>query len=921
MFLLQIHKFTTPMYRSPEQLETWNNYPIGPKVDIWALGCILYCLCFNKHPYEDAATLRIINANYALPSDTKYNCYHDIIKGCFQVDPRKRFDSNILLEKLESIAETKGWSLNDPLGITSNALFSPEPTIPSSPLQQLVNTSLITSKSAPPRPSTVPQMPAQPPLRIETQRPTSLNQAQGGLFSSIKGGAGSFIKNLKDTSSKVMQTVQQTMIRNELDISIITQRILVMPCPTEGIESAYKTNHIDDVKIYLETRYMPSKLSIYNLGGRSCPRLPPPVRTVEASSIYLPSLPKAPALMGMYALAEDMYGFLSINHKNVIVLQSSDGGKAAAATMLCALFIYSGLVIEPEDGMQIFAVKRFPPMMRASELRYLYYLGDICRSTPHLPHFFPVTLVSLTISPIPRMTKARDGCRIFVEVSCNDRAILSTLQEYERLRVYNVVDGKIVLQLNVQVQGDVTITLNHARRSLGGISRPQAHRICQFQINTGYIPEEETLISLGIQDLDDLPDDDHIPNNFHVGLSVFVSDSEQPPTKSPPWTVTTGPRDPKVLFGSQLEYEENVDNFITKPPKLVLPCSTSSRNVLPPRPPPPTSIGPDIVRRKSEDTENLIDEDDLLNIQLEEKKLATKSSAKECREPSFDLLKGFDSDIKQCGGTIPDLLGSSDDIFEPTIHQSASSSDLTGINFGAFTQISTSNNRNQLNTASQPVFSTPAQQQSQANGRTKTQTTKTDPFADLGNLSAQLPSGWTQTPLITAKTSASSTPSPRSTQFSSPTHQLHGTVFSSDSTSKNSSPIHQQPTRPDYSRSHFEPPNSGQNQKLKTTTDVFGDILGQQGYSFGSGGNKGPKSINEMRKEELAKDMDPERLKVMEWTEGKKNNIRALLCSVHTILWSGAKWQKCEMSQLVGASDVKKAYRRACLAVHPDKVS
>lgn len=55
-------------------------------------------------------------------------------------------------------------------------------------------------------------------------------------------------------------------------------------------------------------------------------------------------------------------------------------------------------------------------------------------------------------------------------------------------------------------------------------------------------------------------------------------------------------------------------------------------------------------------------------------------------------------------------------------------------------------------------------------------------------------------------------------------------------------------------------------------------------------------------------------------TEGKKNNIRALLCSMHTVLWTDAKWQKCEMHQLVSATDVKKAYRKACLAVHPDKV-
>lgn len=44
-------------------------------------------------------------------------------------------------------------------------------------------------------------MPAPP------QKPPDLKQP--GLFSSLKGGAGSFLKNLKDTSTKVMASVQQ----------------------------------------------------------------------------------------------------------------------------------------------------------------------------------------------------------------------------------------------------------------------------------------------------------------------------------------------------------------------------------------------------------------------------------------------------------------------------------------------------------------------------------------------------------------------------------------------------------------------------------------------------------------------------------------------------------------------------------------
>lgn len=221
-----------------------------------------------------------------------------------------------------------------------------------------------------------------------------------------------------------------------------------------GLESAYKTNSIDDIKLYIESRFTPAKVSVYNLGSRTCPRLPPPIRTIEGSFLY-PLQMRAPLLAGLYSMVEDMFGFLSADPKSVIFVQSTDGGKGTAAMIvslkasekcvvvlhatisfrqICALLSYATLVVEPEDAMQIFAVKRAPPNLRPSELRYLYYMGDLVRSTPLYPHYKPVTLVSITCSPVPRMTRARDGCRVFVEVSCNDKVIVTTLQEYDRMR-------------------------------------------------------------------------------------------------------------------------------------------------------------------------------------------------------------------------------------------------------------------------------------------------------------------------------------------------------------------------------------------------------------------------------------------------------------------------------------------------------
>jgi len=53
--------------------------------------------------------------------------------------------------------------------------------------------------------------------------------------------------------------------------------------------------------------------------------------------------------------------------------------------------------------------------------------------------------------------------------------------------------------------------------------------------------------------------------------------------------------------------------------------------------------------------------------------------------------------------------------------------------------------------------------------------------------------------------------------------------------------------------------------------DAFGDLLGSQGYNFCSSKESGPRTMNAMRKEEMAREMDPEKLKVENFTRFQQN--------------------------------------------------
>ncbi|KAJ8762124.1 hypothetical protein K2173_007274 [Erythroxylum novogranatense] len=67
----------------------------------------------------------------------------------------------------------------------------------------------------------------------------------------------------------------------------------------------------------------------------------------------------------------------------------------------------------------------------------------------------------------------------------------------------------------------------------------------------------------------------------------------------------------------------------------------------------------------------------------------------------------------------------------------------------------------------------------------------------------------------------------------------------------------------------------------------------------------------------VAETLDAE---VKRWSSGKERNLRALLSTLQYILGPDSGWQPIPLTDIVSTAAVKKAYRKATLCVHPDKL-
>lgn len=86
-----IRKFTTPSYRAPEMWDLYQKELISEKVDVWALGCLLYRIAYLKSAFDGESKLQILNCNYRIPESPRYSsAITGLIKDMLNVSPEAR---------------------------------------------------------------------------------------------------------------------------------------------------------------------------------------------------------------------------------------------------------------------------------------------------------------------------------------------------------------------------------------------------------------------------------------------------------------------------------------------------------------------------------------------------------------------------------------------------------------------------------------------------------------------------------------------------------------------------------------------------------------------------------------------------------------------------------------------------------------
>ncbi|KAJ8084541.1 Ark- serine/threonine protein kinase [Marasmius tenuissimus] len=143
-----LNRHTTMQYRAPEMIDVHMRRPVDEKSDVWALGVLLYKLCYYTTPFEEHGPLAILNVQYKTPPYPVYSSHmRDLISSMLREHGNQRPNVFELLNQVHRLRGTKSqFQYNIP---APKPLSPRQSTFKASPAQNNPASSTISYRQAP----------------------------------------------------------------------------------------------------------------------------------------------------------------------------------------------------------------------------------------------------------------------------------------------------------------------------------------------------------------------------------------------------------------------------------------------------------------------------------------------------------------------------------------------------------------------------------------------------------------------------------------------------------------------------------------------------------------------------------------------------------------------------------------------------
>eukprot|EP00002_Diphylleia_rotans_P032320 TRINITY_DN6778_c0_g1_i3.p1 TRINITY_DN6778_c0_g1~~TRINITY_DN6778_c0_g1_i3.p1 ORF type:complete len:616 (+),score=100.23 TRINITY_DN6778_c0_g1_i3:54-1901(+) len=302
----------------------------------------------------------------------------------------------------------------------------------------------------------------------------------------------------------------------DLDFTYITDRIIAMSFPAEGVESIYR-NPIDDVASLLIDKHG-EHFMIFNLSERTYDYAKFNNQVIEFG---FPDH-HSPSLQLLIIICKSIHSHLLSDPRNVAVIHCM-AGKGRTGTTIASYMIFSGLFNDAEEALDHFGRQRSVHCIGVtvpSQLRYVKYMHNICSGI--VPNPKPFHLKKIIMNGIPHFHTS-NGCRPFMELYVSEQLVYSsapTERNILDLQLIPPTESHVIFNINKVVRGDVYVRFYHGTKGKGVY-------MFRFQVHTGFLPPNAPLHRFYKCDLDDAQKDKRFDEEFFIDVFFKPLEDEE----------------------------------------------------------------------------------------------------------------------------------------------------------------------------------------------------------------------------------------------------------------------------------------------------------------------------------------------------------------------------------------------------------